>query len=270
MLEFSLTVDTAPFEELDQLALLARQYYNLGGDGDWFGEFRGGLYGFYARLYGVRSHYVEVHAWRPHIRIPTDTEYHLTSILFQMDSALECLIFALNALGWAAVPSGFRNVAEAKALRSISPVDILGEPTGAHTREPQPGYAKVFPRLQALWQSQTALITQIRDLHDVSKHRQTIFVGGKARSDPPEGFYEVLGIPNDPGRRAVFWPMAEIILKHDPKAPAIDRTPKQVEQGELLEDLVPSFASLMNASGKAVLEDARANVPLNERQFRSG
>ena len=85
---FSVQFDLAPLESLDQLALLARQDYNLGGVGKWFNEFRGGLYGFYARLYGIQRHYYEVHAWLPHVRLPTDTEYHLASILFQMDSAL--------------------------------------------------------------------------------------------------------------------------------------------------------------------------------------
>ena len=65
MPEFSVQFDLAPFEELDQLALLARQDYNLGVAGTWFGEFRGGLYGFYARLYGVQQHYFAVHAWLP-------------------------------------------------------------------------------------------------------------------------------------------------------------------------------------------------------------
>ncbi|MCH7915251.1 MAG: hypothetical protein IH856_19835 [Deltaproteobacteria bacterium] len=270
MSQFSLRFDRESFEALDQIALLARQDYNLGGVGDWFGEFRGGLYGFYARLYGVQVHYEDVHAWQPKVRIPADTEYHLASILFQMDSAIECFTFALNAFGWAVTPSGFRDVTEAKALRSISPIDILGDPTRAPARQPQPGYVKVFPRCQSLWQGQAPVIVQIRDLHDVSKHRQTIFVGGKARSDPPDGFYEALGIPDDARRRAPLWPMAEIILKHDPKVPAIERTSRRVEPGELLEELVPSFVSLVDASGKAAFEDATANVPLNERQFRSG
>jgi len=86
------------------------------------------------------------------------------------------------------------------------------------------------------------LIAKIRDLHDVSKHRRTIFVGGQARSDPPDGFYEALGLPEDAARRALLWPMAEIILQDDPKSPAVHRTPKAVRDGELLEDLVPSFA----------------------------
>jgi len=71
----------------------------------------------------VQQHYFEVHAWLPRVRIPTDIEYHLASILFQMDSALECLTFALNAFGWIVMPLGFRDVTDAKALKRIE----LGE-----------------------------------------------------------------------------------------------------------------------------------------------
>jgi hypothetical protein len=237
MPDFSVTFETASFESLDQLALLARQDYNLGGTGEWFGEFRGGLYGFYARLYGVQIHYVEVHAWRPRIRFPADAEYHLTSILFQMDSAIECLTFALNALGWAVAPSGFRDVTDSKSLRSVSPSDVTGGLAGGRGVQPLPGFASIFPRTQALWQSQALLLSRIRDLHDVSKHRQTIFVGGMARLDPPEGFFEALGVADDVSR-ARLWPMAEIILKSDPKVPAVQRTPSATAQHELLESRV--------------------------------
>ncbi len=269
MTEFSLRFETRPFEALDQLALLARQDYNLGGAGDWFGEFRGGLYGFYARLYGTQRHYHEVHAWLPRTRIPTDTEYHLSSVLFHMDSAVECFTFALNALGWAVMPPDFRDVTDSSALRRISPIDILGDPTRAPPIAPEPGYARIFPQLQALWQGEVGLIAKIRDLHDVSKHRRTIFVGGRARQDPPDGFYAALGIPEDPGRQASLWPMAEIILKHDPKAPAVQRTPKAVEPGELLEDIGPAFVALVNRSGQLALEDARQHVPLKVKALQA-
>ena len=268
MPEFSVQFDLVLFQALDQLALLARQDCNLGDVGDWFAEFRGGLYGFYARLYGIQRHYFEVHAWLPRVRIPTETEYHLASILFQMDSAFECFTFALNALGWVAMPTGFRDVTDAKALRRISPLDILGDPTKTPPLAPIPGYAQVFPTMQGAWQSDAKLIGHIRDLHDVSKHRRTVFVGGQARLDPPDGFYEALGLPEDAGRRAPLWPMAEIILQRDPKLPAVQQMPTAVRQGELLEDLVPSFAALIKISGAATLGDARANVPLEERQLR--
>lgn len=276
MPDFAVRFDSEPFESLDQLALLVSQDYNLGGAGDWFGEFRGGLYGFYARLYGVQHHYSEVHAWLPRVRTPSETEYHLASILFQMDSALECLTFALNALGWTVMPSGFWDITEVRALRRINPLDILGDSTRTPPLAPKPGYTAIFPSFQALWQTQAQLIGQIGDLHDVSKHRQTIYVGGKRRSDTPDGFYESLGIPKESSNRediilrTLLCPEAEIILKPDPKSPSLQRLAQPVGQRDLLEDLVPSFADFINSSGVAALADAQTKVPLKERRFRSG
>lgn len=263
MPEFSVQFDLKAFEELDQLALLARQDYNLGDTGHWFGEFRGGLYGFYARIHGVQRHYFEVHEWLPRVRTPTETEYHLSSILFQMDSALECLTFALNALGWIVMPADFRDVTNDIALRKIGPVDILGNATNP----PLAGFQKVFPTVQGAWRNAAPLIDRIRELHDVSKHRQTIYVGGQKRLDPPNGFFDALGLPNDANHRAPFLPDAEILLKEDPKLPAIHRTPRAVRQGELLEDLVPAFATLITTTGVAAFADARAKVPLKVKQF---
>jgi hypothetical protein len=272
MPDFTVHFDAEPFESFDQLALLVRQDYNLGGAGDWFGAFRGGLYGFYARLYGVQRHYSEIHAWLPRVRTPAETEYHLVSILFQMDSALECLTFALNALGWVAMPSGFWDVTNPRTLKDIGPVDILGD----LTRTPKPGYATIFPFLQTLWQSQERLIVQIRDLHDVSKHRQTIYVGGQKRLDTPVGFYQSLGMPaessdrGDASLRTLLCPDAEIILKPDPKASSLQRLAQPIRERDLLEDLVPSFVDFINSSGAVALTDAQAKIPLKEQQFRSG
>ena len=86
--------------------------------------------------------------------------------------------------------------------------------------------------------------------------------------DPPDGFFKELGIPEEAGRRAQLWPMAEIILTDDPKLPAVRRMPRAVRQGELLADLVPSFAALIKTTGTAALGDAQANVPLKEKRFR--
>lgn len=268
MNDFSVEFDLAPFGALDQLALLARQDYNLGGDGDWFGEFRGGLYGFYSRLYGIQRHYVEVHEWLPRVRIPTENEYHLAAILFQMDSALECLVFALNALGWVVMPSGFHDLTATTSQKRITPRDILGDVIKTPPLLPLAGYKQVFPTVQEVWKGEASLIAQLRDLHDVSKHRRTIFVGGQLRMDPPNGFFEALGLTEDDGRRSLFWPMAQIILMDNPKLPWVRRTPSSVRPGELLEDLVPSFAALIGSTGSAAISDARANVPLKETRFR--
>ena len=259
---FEINFDTKPFDELDQFALLARQDYNLGSSDDWFGEFRGGLYGFYARLSGLANHYKEVHAWLPRPRGPTEIECHLAGLLFCTDSAIECFTFALNALGYAARRSGFRDITDARALRNISPRDLIGGP-------PQPGYSEVFPDVQEHWKRNAELIATIQELHDVSKHRQTIYTGGRMRLDPPDGFYERLGIPDTPAQRALFWPAAEILLKPEPKTPAILRkVPYPLEQVQLLEDLIARFVNFIDKTGELALGDTTVNIPLNERKFR--
>ena len=174
------------------------------------------------------------------------------------------------------MPSGFWDVTDGGKLRNISPLDILGDPTRPTPDKPKPGYASIFPSFQALWQGQVRLIGQMRDLHDVSKHRRSIFVGGKRRLDRPDGFYESLGIPEESSNRedsilrTLLSPEAEIILESDPKSPSVHRVSRPVGQRDLLENLVPSFAKLINWSGAAALADAQTNIPLKERQFRGG
>ena len=117
-----------------------------------------------------------------------------------MDSAVECLTYALNALGYALATNSFRDVSDAKELKKINPKDIIGDNSANPPRPSLAGYVKFFPKLASLWQSKSTMLNHIFELHDVSKHRQTICVGGRLRSDPPPGFYESLGILNNPIR----------------------------------------------------------------------
>jgi hypothetical protein len=63
--DYTLEFDLSSYKDLDNFALLANQSYNLGDNDDWFGQFRGGLYGLYNRILGVKIHYREVHSWTP-------------------------------------------------------------------------------------------------------------------------------------------------------------------------------------------------------------
>lgn len=267
MTKFDLPFDLSNYGLLDQIALLACQSYNLGNSGDWFGAFRGGLYGFHSRIHGLITHYLTVHEWLPTPRIPSETEYHLASIFFNMDSAVECLTFSLNALGYASAPSAFRDVCSEKALKQISPKDILGEPSATPPRHPISGYEDFFPKLQTHWQAHRKLLSIIIEQHDVSKHRETIFTGGMSRLDPPPGFYEALGIGDDPAARSMFWPMAEIILRNDPKAIRVGREPQEMIDSILLETVVPDFCNFINESGKYLLQDAQAHIKLTHSKF---
>lgn len=256
----------APCKELDKFALLACQGYNLGNSTDWFGSFRGGLFAFHWRVFGVNRHFQEVHAWVPRPRNLAEAEYHLASIFFHMDSALECFVFALNALGNSAAPNDFRDITSESALRQIAPSDI----TGTAKRPPLPGYRAFFPTLQAEWNTQATLLAIIVDQHDVSKHRETIFVGGQMRMYRPPGFFENLGIQNNPTAQAFFSPMGEIILKRDPKRPRARRGAQQQSSQVLLEDICNDFCAFINRSCELALADAKANITLVHSHFLNG
>lgn len=269
MLDFLLEFSLNSYHQLDEYALLSCQDYNYGNESDWFGSFRGGLYGSYARVHGVCSHYHAVHAWmhRPHL--PSETEYHLASLFFNMDSLIECITYALNAFGFCASgEKGFRDVTCAKSLRKISPCDILGRqnanPPQSHLAE----YDSYFPEVRKYWESKSALINMIFEQHDVSKHRETIFVGGKCRADSPVGFYESIGIEaSNSSQTVLFWPMEEIIIKRNPKMPRKDRTQQPVESRILLEELVPEFKIFVEETGRHAVADAMNNIKLKVTEF---
>jgi hypothetical protein len=269
MPDFQLDFELSDAKRLDDYALLACQDYNLGNGGDWFGSFRGGLYGFHARIHGVATHYHDIHAWPPRLRLPTETEYHLASVFFNMDSAIECFTFALNALGYAARPHDFRDVATADGLKKIAPKDITGALNPGASQGPLSGYAIVFPSLQAYWQANAPLLKVIFEQHDVSKHRETIFHGGMARLDPPAGFYEALGVPDDEPKRALYWPMAEVILGQNLKTPSGQRPQQQPQNFQYLEKVANDFRAFAEESCRRAADDSVANVRLPYSQFKT-
>lgn len=259
-------IDIRPFHELDAFALLTCQSYNLGNETDWFGSFRGGLYGFYARFHGLTEHFRLLHEWiPPRLRIREDTEYHLASVFFNMDSAVECLTFALNALGFAAQPNGFRDVTDRQSLYGITPKDILGNPAANPPREPLEGYFQIFPTLQSYWAENRQLLSRIIELHDVSKHRETIYTGGQLHLDSPPGFsnaLKALGVGDDNERKILYHPHKEILLKDKPKIPRAERMPVAREDFDTLEELVPNFQGFLQNSGELALNDSRSNISI--------
>lgn len=261
MRNFILRFELSACRELDDYALLADQSYNFGDKNGWFGDFRGGLFGFYSRINAVERHYLAVHAWVPAPRTQ-DAEYQLSSILFNMDSAVECFIFALNALGNSAFSSEFRDITQPGALRRISPSDILDTNATLFT-----AYSKHFPKVQSLWTANADLLQIIRDCHDVSKHRSTIFTGGKCQTNAPEGFWEMLGLQNNLDAQWQFWPMEEIILTRNAKLPTVQRVPTPVSQQVLLEDVAERFVDFINDTVKLALEDAKCSFKLPVPQW---
>ena len=139
-----------------------------------------------------------------------------------MDSALECLVYALNALGNGISASEFQDVSSTSNLKKIS----SGQ---RHEKGTVSGYGKYFPSFQSLWiaHGDTGL-RAIVEQHDVSESTDFAahFPGGFHRMDPPE---ELLVSCNVQGRELMHYaplaPFAEIyaLLLQTPNCPFLSR-----------------------------------------------
>ncbi|GEM_PF-6300297 len=157
------------------------------GDHDnWLLTFRNGLKGMLARISAVDREYTALHRFQtdfPADENPNDwsigCESHAGLIFFAMDSTIECFVFSLNALGFVKSKSDFCDITDPKALRQISPQNILGG--GSSDRQnPRAGYQKHFPRVVAHFKANETLLARLFEYHDVSKHRSAISAGGSA------------------------------------------------------------------------------------------
>ena len=189
-------------------------------------------------------------------------EYNLASFFFNADSALECFVYALNALGYATDPALFCDITKASKLKKIAPRNIIGD----KSHKPLAGYKKYFPLVQDEWTRNEALLRKIVDLHDVSKHRRTIYTGGQMRQDSPPGFFEGLGI-TDKSIQVLFWPAKEVILMFDPKLEG-KPVPLRPEDYEKLEDIAPLYCKFINKISKLAAKDVKATIKLKEKKFR--
>lgn len=255
--KYVLSYRREPYWEWDGIALLASQQWNYGNSGNWFYCFRGGLNGFHARMAGAEHHYAAMHAWLPHPRSPKETEYHLAAFFFHVDSAFECLIFALNALGYAASRGNeFRNIGDASALRCIGPNDLLGD--SRKGSKPLTGYNQFYPKTVALCQVARPLLDRIFEQHNASKHRHMIYLGGDMRTDAPPGFWKSLNISE--GNRNEFLPVHDIILDDAILLPLNNRKLQSLNEFLYFEDVADDFFSLITKTGAAIIGDARIKL----------
>lgn len=254
---FTVQFADGPPQELDDHALQVRQDWNFGNTDRWFQQFRGGLYGMYARQGGLCSKYAGVHAWSYEPKHPAGTDTPIGELFFNADSALECFVYALNALGHGVGGTEFRNTMSEAELRRVSPLD----PKDGRVA----GWGELFPRFTAtLAEGWEEWVVPVMDQHDVAKHRQSIHHGGQMRNDPPEGFWEAVGDPED-SRRFFYTPYAEVILIPDPKRPRAKDETIPREDLIKLEELIPGFAAFIDELVSNALEDVIENVPLNPK-----
>ena len=114
------------------------------------------------------------------------------------------------------------------------------------------------------------MMSTIIDQHDASKHRHTIYTGGRLRDDPPDGFFERLGVQDDPIKRTLLCPHAEILLGNAPKIPKVNRKPIAFEERVVMENIVDSFRRFINTSCVLARNDARRNITLDYDEFQAG
>lgn len=243
---------------LDDFALTAHADEHFGNVGNWFFSFRMGLHGIRSRLNGLEFHRRLLYDWVK--GPPGSNEHHVAVILFSMDSALECLVFSLNALGQAADVKLFRDITNENALRKISPYDVIGSGAGL----PLVGYKKYYPSFQQHLRNSIDLLRLVQGNHDVSKHRQHNFSGGVLRSDPPEGYFESLGLTPDDPRAFYFTPMREVLIPKHPKLPMQDR-PSDLASWTRLEIVITQFRAFIEQAMTCAHADVTQNFHLGAK-----
>ena len=209
---------------------------------------------------GAEHHYALMHAWLPQERSPKETEYHLAAFFFHIDSAIECLVFALNALGYTVKKSGFLNIGDTSSLKEIMPKNLLGNTQNEF--KPLPGYTEFYPTTVALWASSRPLLDLVFEQHDISKHRHVIYQGGSTRTDAPPGFWDQVDTPEE--NRWHFFPVHDVILGNDLRQPLEKRKQQKVDEFVYLEDIAEEFFTFISATGRTVLDDSKLNIPLNK------
>jgi len=159
------------------------------GDGNWLAYYKRAMDGFKAIIYGLKGHYNCLQSMSNIIHdilkegsLTEDEliklDHHVSDILFNLDSAIECMVFALNAIGYGIMDTnGFLSIEDDKKLREIGPHNVFNITNKF-------SYQKYFPALVKYWLEVSEirgyvtpkkLWKSIRDQHDVSKHRSRIY-----------------------------------------------------------------------------------------------
>ena len=105
-------------------------------------------------------------------------ESYVGVLFFAMDSSLECFTYALNALGYLLSADDFIDITTDTALKRITPANLLDPPTRESSRHSvYEACRKYFPKICGHWSANRALIAQIIEYHDATKHRHSAAIG---------------------------------------------------------------------------------------------
>jgi len=174
-------INLGQIKSLVEIANKAKDKF--GDKGYWITNFGRAIDGIIARIFGLKNHFDCLQSIRNENILGRrsynfiELDHHLSDILFNLDSSIECLVFALNAFGYGVIDSNlFISIEDAQKLRQIKPDNIFNEKYNAH-------YKKFFPNLMNYWLetprykyivTPKQLWESIRDNHDVSKHRSRL------------------------------------------------------------------------------------------------
>lgn len=248
---YEVTFDISRYsDEVDKEAQRLQAGYT-GLETYWLFYFRRGMQGVFGRLYGAAVHFNRLHSWFPP-RLPmAEADYNLANALFNMDSAMECLVFSMNALGNGKDSAAFHDVTAEAALRRISPANIIGP-------NPLSGYRSHFPNVQDFWNANVDLIGAVTEYHDVTKHRHAEAGSGQFRLDAPDGFFESLGMDPDELTRARMAPSSVIILGPEAKKPLAARTQNwETSPLSTLDEVMSRFKPFIEGSLQQLVHDAK-------------
>jgi hypothetical protein len=231
--------DPVPLERLRKYGHSLGHDEVFGNKTLWLTTFQLAIEGVQARVWAVETHV-------PQMFMPQgvlEHEYLLASAIFGMESAMECFVFALNALGNAKDPAAFLDVTSDKALQPVGPGNIIG--SGNQVR---PGYARYFPSLSAHWCANTIFIRFLVDQQAASKHRMATVGGGASDSSIPAGDLAALNMIQFSRINLLLKPK-EPLLTADPHEPVID-----------FEVLLRHWSTFIHESIVLAVNDAVANI----------
>jgi hypothetical protein len=208
-----------------------------GNDRAWVQTCRWGLRGMESRLLGIQYNSSEL------MKCDTDDYFlldsFLSSIFFHMDSAFECLVFAINAIGNPLDSEKFYKVNSASELRKVNPSNVI---TSNRAYE---GYSHVFPKFQKYCLIKKEFINKLNDYHDVSKHRRMLDFGAMSKTiDEPDGGTK---------KQLEF-----IQLSPNPRAPHSERNfVGECYRPAYLDELLDEFKHFMRESVEVIFEDTQ-------------
>jgi hypothetical protein len=213
--------------------------------------FKDGVTGMVSRLHGVNFNYHVIHTWDE--TFPKgifNTESYVASTLFNMDSALECCIFGLNALGFSIKNSSFINIENSNELKRIRISNVIGS-----EKQVIKGYQLYFVNFNNLWNNNKYLIKTIEEHHDVTKHRHFNLSGGGLRLDAPESILRKYNVDKAIDLPSEIVPSHEVLLSNNPKNLNDGRKPSAPNNLLYLENLAESFSSFLTDTGEMLKKD---------------